>query len=394
MNTSTRVYWLLGLLAALLLLGWLLFALADVLFPVFFSLIVAYLLNPAISWLQRRGIPRSIGILIILLAFAAFVSAFAVFLYPSIRYQVQRLADTMPQLSDRLQNQGLPWLRDTFGFVLPEDVSSAVARYGENLKEALPAILNRAGAWLLSAVTTTGAVISSLLNIVLIPLFLFYFLRDFDRMRSALTPLIPPAYRELVLSRLRAMDEVVGQWFRGQLQVAGILAVLYSAGFGLVFHLAGLQANTGIAVGILTGCLSVAPYVGAITGSVLSVLFALLDWHGPGALVGIAIVFAIVQVTEGYVLTPRIVGEKLGLSQATVIIALLAGGSLGGLPGVLFALPVTGALKILGADLLSWYTRSPFYAAVPAASEAKQSAPRFPERRKIRSARRSRGARA
>lgn len=376
---------MIALVLAAAALLYLIHLLAAVLFPVFFSLIAAYLLNPLVGWLERRRIPRIAGIAVILTGFLALLGGFALVLYPAIRSQSLRLAERLPELAIRTETIYLPWLAANLGFVLPEDVASAVARYGDNLRSALPAVLNKVGGWLGGAITTTGALISSLLNIVLIPLFLFYFLRDFERMTAAVVPLIPPARREYLLGRLAAMDAVVGHWFRGQLQVAAILTVLYSIGFGLSFHLTGLEAGTGIAVGLITGILSVVPYVGAITGTVLSLLFALLDWHGIWPFVGIAIVFGIVQFIEGYILTPRIVGEKLGLSEATVIIALLVGGSLGGLPGILFALPVTAALKIIAADLFDLYRRSSLYNPGPAPSPSPSPARirgRAPKRRK------------
>lgn len=371
-----RIWYAIFAVGAIALSWWLLQSLASVLFPVFTSLIVAYLLSPAISKMEARGISRTSGILIILLAGLAVVSLFVLFFFPVIRSQILRLTERLPALAASVNTDFLPWLKDTLGMELPEDVSHAIAQYGDNLKSALPAILNKAGAWLAGAITTTGAVISSLLNVVLIPLFVFYFLRDFEKMKAGFLPLIPAARRDYVQSRLSAIDDVVGHWFRGQLQVAGILAVLYSTLFGLVFHFTGLEARTGIAVGILTGLLSVIPYVGAVTGSVLSVLFALLDWHGLWPFVGIAATFAVVQGLEGYVLTPRIVGEKLGLGPAAVIIALLCGGSLAGLPGMLFALPVTASLKILATDLMAAYRSSDFYGEQKLETKSTRAAPR------------------
>ncbi len=362
MPREIQIFFRLVLIAAGAALLYFLFSWAgQILFPVFFSLILAYLLDPIVDRLQKRGIGRSAGILIILLGLLLFILMFMTFFYPVVHSQLTRLINRMPGLSVSLQTELLPWLKEKTGFVLPADISAAISQYGDDVKSALPALLKRAGEWILSALTTTGAIVSSLLNIVLIPVFTFYFLRDFDRMKLSVVPIFPPAQREFILSRLRAVDEVVGHWFRGQLQVASILAVLYATGFGLVFFFCGMDAMTGIVVGVLTGCLSVIPYVGAVTGSILSLLFALLDWHGILPIVLLASVFGLIQIVEGYVLTPRIVGEKLGLSPAVIMIALLAAGSIAGLPGMLFALPITGALKVLGGDLMEFYFRTDWY---------------------------------
>lgn len=179
MAEQRRIWLVIGLVLAAAALLYLIHLLAAVLFPVFFSLIAAYLLNPLVGWLERRGIPRIAGIAVILTGFLALLGGFALVLYPAIRSQSLRLAERLPELAVRTETIYLPWIAANLGFVLPEDVASAVAQYGDNLRSALPAVLNKVGGWLGGAITTTGALISSLLNIVLIPLFLFYFLRDF-----------------------------------------------------------------------------------------------------------------------------------------------------------------------------------------------------------------------
>ncbi|MCE9596995.1 MAG: AI-2E family transporter [Spirochaetia bacterium] len=343
-----------------LVVYWLGASLGGVLFPVFASLILAYLMDPLVRRLDGLGLGRTGGVSVVLLFILALILLAVTFLIPIVRAQVMLLAERMPTMVSSLQVNVIPWLQE-MGVAIPENVTTALELYGDNLKSALPGLLNKFGSWLPGAITTTGAIVSSLLNIVLIPLFTFYFARDLDAIFAFFNSLIPESNRSYISSRLNQIDEIVGHWFRGQLQVAGILAVLYAVGFGLVFYFAGMKASTGIAVGILTGCLSLIPYVGAITGCVISVLLALIDWHGFGPLGGVAIVFGVVQVLEGYVLTPRIVGEKLGLSPATVMIALLAAGTLGGLVGMLFALPITGAMKVLGGDLIDYYRNSKWF---------------------------------
>lgn len=366
-RSLTRVLIFAAVLGALY---WLTGALSGVLFPVVFALILAYLLDPLVAALERRGVSRSLAALLLLLFGVGALGALALVLYPVVRGQFQHLNDRLPGLAATLQNEVLPWLQTNLGFETPESISGLVERYSENLKSAAPEILKRIYAWLSGAIGATSAIVSSLLNLVLIPLFAYYFMRDLPQMQRAVFELIPPARRPAILTRLLAIDEVVGHWFRGQLQVAAMLAILYAIGFALVFQIFDMDVMAGVAVGLVGGLLSVIPYVGALTAGVLSVLFALLDWHGLGPLLGVGIVIAIVQIAEGYVLTPRIVGEKLGLGPATVILALLVGGSLGGLVGMLFALPVAGALKVLGADLLDYYRNSAAYQSAPAIEPA------------------------
>src|SRR5690554_1942053 len=161
------------------------------------------------------------------------------------------------------------------------------------------------------------------------------------------------------------MDVAVGQWFRGQLQVAGILAVLYSVGLGIVFAIFGLDVQSGIVIGVLTGLLNVVPYFGFAIGSILAVLVVLIDWSGWGPLIAVGIVYGVIQTAESYLITPKIVGEKVGLNPVTVIIVLLIGGQIGGLLGVLLAIPVSGAFKVILPDLLAMYERNSFFTGVP-----------------------------
>jgi predicted PurR-regulated permease PerM len=194
----------------------------------------------------------------------------------------------------------------------------------------------------------------------------FFFLRDFDRMRLAAVEYLPAHNRDWWLERIAQMNVVVGAWFRGQVEVAAILSLLYAVGLGVVFGIAGIGVISGVAIGLLSGLLNIIPYFGFLIGIVLSVLLAVLDWHGLGPLIGVIVVFAVVQGLEGYVVTPRVVGEKVGLPPVVVIITLLIGGQVLGLLGVLLAIPIAGVIRVLVPDAIGWYRRSDLYTgAIP-----------------------------
>ena len=254
-----------------------------------------------------------------------------------------------------------PSIMKTFNFELPPTLSEAASQYGEDIKSAAPAVLRRVGDYATGLVSQTGVVIASLLNVAMIPIFTFYFLRDFDEMRLAVAEYIPQYARESIVDRLVRVDDVVGAWFRGQIQVGLILAVLYGAGWGLSFWLTGHSTFDGVALGVITGVLNIIPYVGMAVGAVLSILVVLIEWTGFGSVIGVFVVIVIVQGLEGYVITPKIVGEKVGLSPVTVIIVLLVGGEVAGLMGVLLAIPVAGAVKVIIPDILDAYTRSSYF---------------------------------
>ncbi|TXD37865.1 AI-2E family transporter [Lujinxingia vulgaris] len=356
------------LLAKLLVFGlilgaifWTLGKFAAVVFPIFVSLLFAYLLDPTIDRLEARGLGRTPAILLVLLAGLIFVTIFAIFLYPTLANQARLVVESFPALLETLQRDALPWAERTFGIEMPSTAAAAMERYGGQIREALPTIGQHVGSALTNAVTRTGAVVASLVNAVMIPLFTFYFLRDFDLGRRSLMRFIPPHRYELFIDRLQKMDQAVGQWFRGQIQVALILAGMYALGLGIVYGIFGLDVQSGVVIGLLAGFLNVIPYFGFAVGSLLAVLVVLIQWSGWGALIGVGIVFGVTQMLEGYVITPRIVGDKVGLKPVTVIIVLLLGGNIGGLLGILLAIPVTGALKVLLPDIIAWYETTSFY---------------------------------
>ena len=336
-------------------------AVENVLVPILVSLFIAYLLDPAVDVLEARGISRTRAILAFIAAGAMGTASFLLFLYPTIAHQLGGLVEGLPRLVEVVQHDVLPWAEVNLGVRVPDSVSATIAEYGVTLKAQLPTLTRAIGNGLLELWARTGAIAASLINLVMIPVFTFYFLRDFDRLRLGLVEYIPTANRDFTLERIRRMDEVVGAWFRGQVEVAVLLAILYAAGLAIVFGVAGVGVTAGIAVGLLAGLLNVIPYFGFVIGFVASVLLVLLDWSGPGPLIAVAAVFAIIQLLEGYVITPRIVGEKVGLSPVTVIIALLVGGEILGLLGILLALPIAGIIRVLWPDVVDWYKSSTFY---------------------------------
>ena len=333
----------------------------SVAFPLFLSLLTAYLLDPLIDRFEERNVDRTVAIAIVILLMGVGAILLVLVLYPLVARQVVNVAEKFPTLLDTLQTKTIPWLQNEAGFEMPLNFQAAVMEYGEELKSAAPTIFKKVGEYGTGLLTQTGVIVASLLNLVMIPIFTFYFLRDFDKMKDGAGQFIPLYRRETVVDRLHKIDEVVGAWFRGQIQVALILAALYGVGLGAAFAATGHEAFDGFALGAISGLLNVIPYVGFAVGFVLSVLVILIEWTGWGSLIGVLIVFSVVQGLEGYVITPKVVGEKVGLSAVTVIIVLLLGGELAGLLGVLLAIPVAGAVKVMLPDIVAMYRKSAYY---------------------------------
>jgi predicted PurR-regulated permease PerM len=198
-------------------------------------------------------------------------------------------------------------------------------------------------------------VLKVIFNVLLVPFFFFFFLRDFPAIKHFIKELFPPRHREQVLAFVRTVDDTLAHFIRGQLTVALVLAALYSVGLTLI----GL--DLAIFLGVLSGLLFLVPYVGIAVAFSLSVLFSLLNFSGWLELVWIGMLYAVLPMVEMFFLTPRIVGVRLRLSPAVVIFALLAFGGLFGVLGVVIALPVTALIKVVGQQLIAWYKSSSFF---------------------------------
>jgi predicted PurR-regulated permease PerM len=333
----------------------------SVLFPVLLSLLIAYLLDPTIDSLEERGWSRTTAIGVFLAVGAGGLSLFLLFLYPTIAHQIAALVEGLPKLVTAVEDDLIPWLQTNAGVEIPASAEQAIMDYGETIRGQIPNVTKAIGAGVSGVWAQLGSVAASAINLVMIPVFTFYFLRDFDRMRDSLVDYLPAANRDFFMDRAKRVDEVVGAWFRGQCEVALILGVLYAIGLALVFGLSGVGAGAGIAIGLIAGLLNIIPYFGFLIGFVLSMLMVLLDWSGPLPVVGVLATFGIVQGLEGWVITPRIVGEKVGLSPVVVIIALLLGQEILGLVGILLALPIAGGLRVLAPDFIAYWRASSWY---------------------------------
>lgn len=347
--TSSWMDRLAQLLIALVLLavsGWLLGRLAPVLTPVFVSLLIAYFLDPLIDRFEERRVSRTLAIAFVATGALAAGAVFAWVVVPTLAREIGTALTRLPvQVGEHWDNLRVV-LQDRFG----RDLDVEAQRVAEGLAAEAQAILGGVLQSMLDSVNT-------LLNLVLIPVFTFYFLRDFDRLKVMPMALVPPRHRPVVLDKARAMDLVVGEWVRGQIQVALILAVLYAVGLGVI----GLKL--GVFIGLFAGVLNIVPYLGGAIGVGLSLLMALIYGDDPmQMMLFVAIVFAVVQVLEGYLITPRLVGEKVGMSPVMVMVVLLVGGSLFGFFGLLLSIPAVAAGTVVARDVYGWYRSSDFFA--------------------------------
>ncbi|MFB6374887.1 MAG: AI-2E family transporter, partial [Bradymonadaceae bacterium] len=338
---------------ALGLVYWLAQGLGSLLVPLGASLLFAYLLDPFIRWLEERGIDRQWAILLSLSAGFVLLAVVLLFMVPPLVDQIVTIIEDIPTAIEKIRGEWIPWFEAQFGAAVPASVRESLEGTSDRLAEDLPELARRAGTWTLGAASRTSQVLLGVFSFLLVPLFTYYFLTKMRSVRAGLVSMLPIRRREYTLELLGRMHRAVGDWFRGQVQVAALLGLLYSIGLSVVFALTVIDFQLGIAIGIVAGVLNIVPYLGALVATVLTALVVLLDWPGWPGVLGVVIVFVVNNLLESYVLTPRIVGKSVGLNPIAVIILALIGGELAGVAGILLIIPIAGALLVIWPDLMA-----------------------------------------
>jgi len=347
--TTARQYrfWLAGFLLALIAL----YLLRAVLLPFVAGLALAYFLDPLCDRLEKWGCGRALATTVVLLGFGVFVIVVLLLLIPLIQAQVGGLIASLPALVAVLVARVEPLLRLADEHLSPEDLA--------NLKSALSSQAGSVMQWIGAAFATvlTGslALVNILSLIFITPVVTFYMLRDWDRLVARLDGCLPREHADVIRTQARLIDQTLAGYARGQAVVCLVLGVFYAVGLSLV----GL--DYGVVVGVLAGVLSFVPYVGTITGFVTSMGLAFGQFSDPLSIGLVFGIFLVGQVLEGYVLTPRLVGDRIGLHPVWVIFALLAGGALFGFVGVLLGLPAAAVVGVLTRFGLARYLESSYF---------------------------------
>jgi predicted PurR-regulated permease PerM len=339
------------LIIALILSGWLFYQLSPVLMPFFISALLAYLGDPVVDRLETYKLSRSVSVSIV---FAVLLLAGLLFLLvfiPMLSAQVSALFKRLPDYFNVLQTTFIPWL-SAQGF--PVEIFDL-----QTLKQALMNYwgqVSKVAGGLVSYMTSSGmAILQWLANLVLVPVVTFYLLRDWDVLVSRFRELLPRRHADKIIVLSLECDEMLAAFIRGQLMVMFALATIYTIGLSMI----GLEL--ALLVGFIAGVVSFVPYLGLIVGIGLAGIAAFLQFHEWLPVIWVVVVFGIAQAIEGMVLTPRFVGERIGLHPVAVIFSVLAGGQLFGFTGVLLALPVAAVIMVILRHAHQRYLASQLY---------------------------------
>jgi predicted PurR-regulated permease PerM len=340
--------------AIALVVGLILWLLGPVLTPFVVAAVLSYALTPLVNWLDDLGrgrLPRVVAVILVEFGFVVALLSLVLLIVPIMAKEAPLMREQLPLLADKF-NAWLSPLLAQYGFKVALDVASIkvfVLKY-------LNANFEDAFASLLSSLKLGGSVALTLIgNAVLIPAALFYLLMDWDKFVGRVVALVPLRLRGSYDSFTNEADLVLGQYLRGQLLVMLILAVFYSVG------MAAFGLDLALPIGIFTGLAMFVPYLGFGIGLLLAILAGLLQFASIKVVVMVVSVFGVGQLLESFFLTPRLVGERIGLHPLAVIFALLAFGQLLGFVGILIALPTSAVLLVAIRRLQTSYLGSKLY---------------------------------
>ena len=333
LTPTLRAVLIAGLVIAL---GFLIGALGSVLTPFIAGAILSYITAPVVAWLAARRVPRAVGAVLIVLTMVALIAGLVLVVVPLVSSEISLIVTKMPELITRAQTEWLPWVNTKLGTTLAFDLTQLKSLVQDNagavgdLSAQLAGSLKLGGQMLLSVVV----------NVMLLPVVMFYLLRDWPTLIDGIDHLVPSGARAMVRNLAREIDAVLSEFLRGQGLVMLALATYYCIALKLV----GLQF--WLPVGLVTGLLVFIPYIGFGMGFLLGMLAALTQFSTAGPIIFVAAIFCAGQILEGFALTPYLVGDRIGLHPLAVIFALMAFGQLFGFVGVLLALPASAALLV------------------------------------------------
>lgn len=325
--------------------------LSGVLVPFIIGIVVAYALSPIVNFLEKHGVNRTIGSSFILFSFFLAIASLLLFAFPFAQDEIITLTRTLPSLGLHLHTHVMSLLDEISSLISAEDWIRVQTYAKTFLEDALKWF-----AHLIGSLLTSGLALANVIALIIVtPLVSFYFLKDWPKILEALNKLIPKNASSTVLKLVNQIDHALSGFARGQALVCFTLALYY----GSALSLAGL--HSGLAIGFLTGCFSFIPYISVLSGFLISTIMAFVQFDDWTHRLMIITIFALGQIIEGNFLTPRLVGERIGLHPLWVIFAVFSGAYLMGFLGVLIAMPMAAIIGVLFRFLRQKYFESALY---------------------------------
>ncbi len=333
------------------MIGGLFYVLSPILAPFLAGAILAYVLNPLVGRLTGRYMPRFAAVVLVLLFVLALVVALALVILPLLIKEMRMMSDQLPAFLAWLNQHLAPWLKEKFAIQFQLDIDTVKQMAGGFLASKQDVVTALLGSLKIGGM----ALLAFVVNLLLVPVVLFFLLRDWNGLVVRVDAMIPRHLHKRARSIFAEIDAVLAEFLRGQLIVMLVMSVYYAT----ALWIAGLEF--ALPIGVITGLLVIIPYVGAFTGILLGIVAAAMQFGTIEGVAWVALAFAIGQALEGMAVTPLLVGERIGLHPVAVIFALLAFGQVFGFFGVLLALPASAALLVALRHVQRAYLAGPLY---------------------------------
>lgn len=349
---SRNVFWI-AVVVTLLVLGFLYLS-RRVVLPFFVAFALAYLFDPLVDRMEKWKLSRTLSVVLLLLAFFLMSLGAGLLVFPMFRVQAENLTQNFPHYLEVVQNWLRPLLEKVVGMdqaKVQEILNQGLATFGEIPLKVVTGVT----AFLWDSLSSLFNLILMAANLVIIPVVMFYLLRDFDTINDKILDLIPPRLRDRTVATVKEIDRVLAGFVRGQLMVALMMGVLYC--IGLYF----CGTPMSLFIGLMAGLANLIPYLGLVLGFVPAALLTYLHTPEWLPILGVAAVFGLVQALEGMVFTPRVVGDTIGLHPVAVILAVLLGGEFFGMLGIILGVPAVAVLNVLVKRSIVNYKKSPFF---------------------------------
>lgn len=330
-----------------------LWAFGDLLAPFILGLIIAYLFNPVMRRLSHKKIPRAVSAFFILGTFILFIAGLVVAFGPGALHQTQALIENAPKFLDKFMDYSKPylsWFKKNTGQDPIEHINDLIN------PAPSPQSSEASGGGLIGGIAMGGRMVVNLVTlVVLTPIVAFFMLKEWPNVVKWVEDLYPRQYEHLIRGLLRKIDKKVSGFIRGQITVAFFLGVFYSIALAIA------DLNYGFLIGLGTGIFSVVPLVGSTLGLAIGISVAWFQTGDINFVLIVAAIFAFGQFVEGNILTPKIVGNSVGLHPLWIMFAILVGGGLFGITGMMVAVPMAAVISVLGEFALDKYKTSPLY---------------------------------
>ena len=333
---------------------WLMSAMESVTTILMVSFFIAYILNPLVLGLGKIHVQRSLAALLSLLLVFAIVFGLFLLIVPAIAGEIASFSRVIPRYVETLQGIFFE-LVTKFDLSLPHDVSEWSGLAIEKGRQLLPGLTRASGRILSSVFSSTVSIITTVFQMLLIPIIAYYLLASFETIKEGAIELLPEYTREPIIKKFVEIDEVLSSFVRGQVTISFMMAILYSVGF--IF----IGIDLALVIGIVSGLLFIVPYLGTMIALIFAPIMAFAKFGDLAHVLYVLLWISSVQLLETYVLTPNIVGQAVGLHPVVYIMALVIGGNLFGVVGMLVAIPVAAVLRVLLISILQEYKSSYLY---------------------------------